>query len=760
MIRLAAAIRARRDRTDRGAVIVLFGLILFSLLVVTAIVVDLGYARATRREAQTNVDLAAVAAGYNLAGGGSPGLQASPRAACESALNSLLANYADLPSTTTMNPLCSTLPTTVSVCTPSYAKRTLVSTASDPYRVTIEWPVNDTDIADTRFNGLDGGPSRPGVGSQDGDRCERMRVSINRQNEVFFAGVMGNGGEVVRASATVKASASGDSLAVPALLLLERKGCRTLEVSGSGAVQVKSTGDVFGVIHSDTAGQVGDTTADIPCTTNTNANGYGIYGTARPASVGGGPSIIADGNGSRPGRIAIYALSPGIAGRGGYRHDGEGDADNGLNVAPSAGRVISRMPVDRRYNDPGDATKQYIRSTHNNGIALTLVRYVPSTSNDPAVVLARLMASYSGPAWCVAADAQCWKVISGAQCSQGNVVYQGRNQGPVPGAGADNYYVLCNEFTGSNVVFRNGLLAGKNGNIRWGRVVFGGKVSVSGNSCAVITTDYGRCTGYLAIPNADEVFVRGCVSSCNGSGDFAIKSTGLIALNQGEDLVLSGLGGNAVTRPDIMNTGAAPPDWPWLNCTKYRNGPGDGGLYGEWTKLASFGRRLTVQNGTLSWCQTSYYLGYDRTNYSAQQIVTGGNCTATLPCPADTPLSAPSLLEINSGPNPPVAWQAPNQTDTGPGVTSNLEDLALWTEGGGDYGTCVIAGQGAMQAGGIFFHPNCRLSYGGQTDNDNPLNAQFIGRSLDISGQGVLRLKPSAKDAVQVRVGGDVLLIR
>lgn len=754
---MRASFPRRRHADDRGAVLPIVALMLFSLLAVTALVVDLGYARATRRSNQATVDLAAVAAGFNLSGGGSPGLVPSPRAACESAVESLRQNVSDLPAPVTMVPSCASLPQAVSLCDSGDPMQVLTSRNADPYDITIEYPVPDSEIARPEFDGVVGQPSRPSVGANDGLPCERMRVRLTRDNAPLFEGVLGGDGQTVTASATVRSSNAGDNTAIPALLLLERVDCETLQVSGNGGVAVRASTDVYGVIHSDTSGSVP------PCTTNTNASGYAIYGTERPASQGGGPSIIAEGTATRPGRISIFSLIPGIDGRGGYYWGGDGNATNGLNVQPTPGRIISRTIVDDRYNSDENPAIAYI---HADGHVLSTVAerngFARNDAAAAAALDAFLTANYGGSNRCVARDEQCWAVITGPACSASNVVYQGRSQG-VAGVGADNYFVHCAEFTGTNVVFRSGRygetwppnLKPLGSDLPYGRVVFSGKVDVSGtNSCTAIYTTYYRCQNYLAFPNADLVYVRGCVG-CNGGNDFAVRSRSLLAMNHGENLILNGV---RIGRPDLLAAGIAPTDWPWLDCTTWRKGAGQGGAWAETGVLATFGSKFTVDNGTVSLCQTAVYAGKNTTNHSPDQVTTGGNCSDARPCPTDDATDA--LVQINSGSALPVSWQGPNKIEGGPTPASPLDDLALWTEGGGDEGECVIAGQGAMLGGGIFFHPNCRMTYGGQTDNSNPINAQFIGRTLNVSGRGVLDLKPSVKDSIAVRLGGDVVLIR
>jgi hypothetical protein len=145
-------------------------------------------------------------------------------------------------------------------------------------------------------------------------------------------------------------------------------------------------------------------------------------------------------------------------------------------------------------------------------------------------------------------------------------------------------------------------------------------------------------------------------------------------------------------------------------------------------------------------------------------VVTGGNCNDSAPCPAlADPSGQPAkpTVVVNNSPAA-VYWTAPNQLDTEPDALNPLEDLALWTESSttGSNDRCTISGQGAVKATGVFFHPNCTFQYAGQASNDNASNAQFVGRSMGVSGQAILRLAPSAKDSVKIPIAGVGMLIR
>jgi Flp pilus assembly protein TadG len=704
---------ARRADNDRGAVVVIFALILLTLLIVTALVVDLGMARETRRRAQSDADFAALAAGWYLAGNGSSGTISDPQAACKAAVNSIATNVSDWPAAATanMNGQCNGFPSDAAVCSSSTIY-SAVSTNGSPYVLAIQWPVPDSEISRAAWNGSVGSPA-PGLGSEDGNLCERMSVSLQRDDPALFASVLGRDGESVTASAVGRGSVDSGNFGVPSLLLLQRNGCGSLQTSGQGAIRLQSINSQPGTAHTDTSALTSGTNA---CSNNNNATGWGIYATSRPASDGQGPSIIVDGVGTVPGRIQSYAANPSnlaAGGRPGYYFDPGCDwgtgvpappscLNSGLSVAPTAGRIVSRRPVDDKYGVS-------IASLHNTW------RPVATAGSAPA-------------GYAVLND--CNNVA--------NVVYQDAAHG-----GSDNLYVNCDSFEATGpVVFR-----GQN-------IVFKGKFSSS--------------AGYIAFPNADKIIVRGCASNggCSGGNNFAISNSAFLSVNTGESIpsVFNYIG--------QLNAGAPPATWKKVDCLAQRAGPGAGGTYNHATVLATFGSKIVVQNGTMDLCQTTVYAGSNQavnqttgspagtmSTYSPLQITSGGNCSVNLPCPLwpNHPDGFPGLLEINSGPAPAVSWSAPNLSTGDITVASPLEDLAYWTEG---VGSCTIAGQGALKGSGVFFYPNCALNYGGQADNNNPLNAQFIGYSLNMSGQGILRMRPNPLDSVQIPLAGTTTLIR
>lgn len=661
-----------RARGDRGASFVLFTILMVPVLILTAIVVDLGLGKVTRSHLKAATDMAAIAAGFFLAGDGSASPVSNPQLACGAALASLKTNLGDLPSSASLSPSCSqNFPANALNCSNDQPEKQTSVYDSPPYRVTIEYPVPAADLADGRF--VDG------VGTDDGlSPCARMRVSVTRTNAALFGSVIGSRGLSIDASSVVRAGLSPNGVAAPAILLLERNNCGSLTASGQGGVRVRGAVTSGGWIHADTAaGGVGSIgSSNCQGGTSCSANNYSIVGSNLPASAGGGPSIIAESSDASVGRIGTYALFPRIGGAGGCTYP------TGLNVPVTADPIVSRTPVDLRFNSPYNAAGAALSELHQTG-------YWATTHAAPAG----------------------YQVVSGQACNRDGVVWK-----------AAKVFVDCpNGFSGKNVVFRGT------------HITFTGPLNVSG--------------GYVAFPNAKELLVRGCTTCARG---IYVSSGGRLSVNTGEAVsgkfnLTAALNAAADGSPN-----GAPATWPAVNCLVDRAQAPNA------TTLASFAGSFSIQNATTNLCQTFVYLGDDKASYTQASKTVEGNCSVALPCPASTPPTKP-IFDLNSGSQPAMSWTAPVQNLSGPSATSPFDGLALWTEGGL---TCSIGGQGALTTSGVFFFPNCNFAYAGQANADIPLAAQFIGRSLTMSGQGVLSLQPDPKRSIAVASPGTVQLIR
>lgn|GEM_PF-4060937 len=289
-----------------------------------------------------------------------------------------------------------------------------------------------------------------------------------------------------------------------------------------------------------------------------------------------------------------------------------------------------------------------------------------------------------------------WTTISGGECN--GVVDPAK-------LGAERLFFDCDGgfSTGtSSLVFPNAR-----------EVVFTGKVAVPNK-------------GRLAFPVAEQILVRGCQGSCKGSSDYAIAvpNGGIFSVNAGLD-----------------------PEAP-LSC-EARPAVAQGG-----TQLATLSGPFLV-SGRAHLCATTVYLGADAPTYAPAQRTSGGlNCTPGEPCPSDDGGRASIVVDSGGG---QVSWTAPNETDEPPDAAHPFEDLALWSEASM---ASALGGQGTNTTAGVFFLPNSNVTFTGQATQVQPLNAQFIARRLNVSGQGVLTLMPNPKDAVTIPIPGAVALIR
>lgn len=345
MSRRARASRAGRS-DDRGVVLMLFALLLTFLLILVAMAIDLGQARFDRRDEQAASDLAALDAGYFLAGKATPGVS-EPARACQAAARSVTRNISSMSGLTTASIVakCAVLPATSATCNP--ASPTNVTFPTGSYVLTIRYPIPTTELDTARFSG---------GGVADGtDACRRMRVTLAKTQSTRFATVIGIDELDTEATAVVKASVSNTSLQAPAFLVLERTDCGSLGNSANGAgnlgIIVEANGADPGVIHSDS-----DATTN--CSGSTD-DAYAIYGS--PLS-NGTPSITAsNGSTGAPGIIESRATN----GRGGAAFPG------GLSVAPSTGGILSRKIMDTKYNSGSSTAITSLHSTASTAVRST-----------------------------------------------------------------------------------------------------------------------------------------------------------------------------------------------------------------------------------------------------------------------------------------------------------------------------------------------------------------------------------------------------
>ncbi len=119
-------------------------------------------------------------------------------------------------------------------------------------------------------------------------------------------------------------------------------------------------------------------------------------------------------------------------------------------------------------------------------------------------------------------------------------------------------------------------------------------------------------------------------------------------------------------------------------------------------------------------------------------------------------------IEVTAG--AAIRWTAPNviagrlPTPTDLTYDANpFEDLALWAEAGGTANG--ITGGGESSLTGVFFVPNAdSFSLAGGSGQTIDLSAQFISRTLRITGGASINLVPNPSDAIPVVVYSTLLV--
>lgn len=317
------------------------------LLVIVALVIDLGFVRNTRQGSKATTDATVAAGLQSLAADGLP----TPwRGACAS-LAYLRDNEAGRTFTVeyrdgNFNPVAGT------PCTSLLSQGCLANTKS-----TWAW-IRATDgdyVVDIRSGYVTPDASFPedsaAYASDNGDPvrggCDQIAVIAATRDDVYFGGVAGAGGyeSAIRTVGRVDISTVNEG--VPAFLLLERSVCGVMTHSvgnggGDGIIVEAASATEPGIVHIDSSGASG-------CSNNDTENGYTVYGT----TIDGDPGILVQGAGAPPsavpGILSLRALSSGNAARA------WGTA-TGVSPAGTPGGLISRAPVDAKYNPTSNPT--------------------------------------------------------------------------------------------------------------------------------------------------------------------------------------------------------------------------------------------------------------------------------------------------------------------------------------------------------------------------------------------------------------------
>jgi hypothetical protein len=245
----------------------------------------------------------------------------------------------------------------------------------------------------------------------------------------------------------------------------------------------------------------------------------------------------------------------------------------------------------------------------------------------------------------------------------------------------------------------------------------------------VVVTGRLDVNSALAISDPRSIYIGGESSGGNPIG-LQVGSGGVFAVNAGVGINAANLANSNLSICPVQSANG--------NSTKMI--VGDGAM-----KLGS--------GGIIRFCQTFVDLasGFDKLP----------SFDGAPPC--DTPCSGyRGTIDIGSGAF--GEWSAPNVI-TGrrpnPGemeASSPFEDLALWTESGGSGNS--VSGQSGTKLAGIFFMGNAKpfnLAGGGSVPV--LLSAQFISRTMRVTGNGTVNLVPNPFDSVPISVY-TIMLVR
>lgn len=338
--------RRRPARGDDGVTLILFALAMIGILFMVALVIDYGNVRNTRQDSKLLSDSAAAAGLQSLA----TDATAKPWRGVCTALEYLKANESDLTLTVQYrdgngnalsgNP-CTSLANQLCVANVRTTWAWIHAVAGDrTYDLRSGYRLPDANFPeDAAAYSADSGSSTAGG-------CDQLAVISSKTDDALFGGIGGvtDYDTAIRSVGRVKIGAEGAG--VPAFLMLERRSCDTLSEqvgSGEAGIIVDPANDTDpGIIHVDSSGSPA-----AGCSGNNGPGGWAVY-----SSGSSGPKIVANPSSSgTPGIIAINALQVGMPP---VAYGGSTLA--GLSPAPSPGRVVSRQPIDDKYNPPSAPT--------------------------------------------------------------------------------------------------------------------------------------------------------------------------------------------------------------------------------------------------------------------------------------------------------------------------------------------------------------------------------------------------------------------
>lgn len=314
------------DRREAGAVLVVTALAMTGLLIVMALVIDLGSTRNIRSNARSAADAGSTAGALGLS------LATSTVPACQDAFSYTYTGLRGTqPSASDISTACAPL---VGPCPVGGPARTAILTVGSTV-VRVTNPVPDGhDLM--RGTALGARPVQALDAVNDGTACERVAVEVTRPHSKFFGGIVSDDvrtftvHSVARYSLTLR---PGE--VTPALVALNQSACRAIDAGNNGTILLGATANGPGIALSDSDG---------PSCSSSNP----IFNSTSSAN------LIAESSGATPGQLAWYAApaAQGWTNCGGTCAATLGDESSSANyvgVLSTRPTRTTRTPMDQRY---------------------------------------------------------------------------------------------------------------------------------------------------------------------------------------------------------------------------------------------------------------------------------------------------------------------------------------------------------------------------------------------------------------------------
>jgi hypothetical protein len=687
--------RFRRLRADQvGAVVVLYAMMLTTLLGVTALVLDLSQVRAERQLDKSMADMA-VRAGLGV-------LQVGPWTGICRAEQYILTNSTMFHSWDTNSEQWLELPSVVTALTSSpcvQSPGTLLQNICLPYGTlgNTSWGRIVATADGGRFTvEIDAGYSMPDPRfpedqtiSDNGNPimggCDNLAVIITERVPTLFSGVLGMQPITTTIRSVGRVSELTDGQYNPAVLLLEPHGCNVLSVSGNGTRLIAQPfGDHPGIIQIDSADDQGG------CASN--------QAVLNGQSTSGGPSI------------QVCSATSGIAPL----------------PAPSPGCNAATLSVTETAAIPSRVGIYALNWQHPAGDYVTSA--YPGTYGDTPAV--RSAQAGRGPVDAIyRLSVQSLDQVANAAIN-GNVQSSGAHYPP----GCSSINTLTKTCLSSS-------------GVTWGYLN-----QSDCNSLASVATLYPTlfalsdiffdCNLGVASNNSPVggLLLTGLNSTVVVSGSVSVSS--MFSISDPRNVYIGGTNSGSAIGLDLRNGSNFNLDNPVPGTAC----PPSAGIP-KYTSMVVGEGAFDMTSGAIDHlCQTFVYMA------NGFNTVPTSDGTGPCPCSGSGYGNYTGYISVASGSQ--VDWTAPNlivgrrPTSQELATITPFEDLAAWTEAGGN-AKSGINGGGNSQMTGVFFLPNANsFALAGNSGANVYLSAQFIAQTMSVTGGAVINVTLNPFDSV------------